>query len=232
MGRYKLFTDGEANPKTALSTQYGYASLILHLAPAKSSGYEVCPHASTGCRKACLNRVGYGRYLNCQQARIKRTKLWFENREQFKKLAIRDIQAHLRHCKRVGLKPAIRLNGTSDIAWEQAWPELFTTFPSVQFYDYTKNPDRCMKSYRLPANYHLVFSRTEDNQASVKRVMRSGKTSVAVVFRTEEMPKKYNSCPVVYGDAHDLQFLHPSKVVLGLKAKGRTAKYDKTGFVV
>lgn len=231
MGRYKLFTRGESNPKTALSVGQGYATMILHLAPAKSSGHEVCPFASAGCRKACLNRVGYGRYLSVQQSRINRTKLWFEDRQEFKRLVVRDMQAHLRYCGRVGLKPAVRLNGTSDIAWEREWPELFKMFPGVQFYDYTKNPDRCMRSYRKPKNYHLTFSRTEDNTASVKRVMRSGACPVAVVFRTENMPETYSGKPVLYGDGHDLQFLHPP-VVLGLKAKGRTAKADKSGFVV
>lgn len=232
--KMRLLTKGESNPKTALSVGMGYYTAILHLAHACSSGYEVCPYRSSGCTHACLNSIGFGRYKKTQKARIARTKLWFESRQQFKAMLIADIQEHIRRCARHNLKPAIRLNGTSDIAWEVEFPEVFSLFPNVQFYDYTKNSQRCMKSYKLPSNYKLIFSRSECNNKEVSRVLRSGKCSVAVVFNANEktMPQKYKNRNVVYGDSHDLHFLHPSNVVVGLKAKGLRAKYDKSGFVV
>ncbi len=36
------------------------------------------------------------------------------------------------------LSPAVRLNDTSDLSWERLHPDLFTEFPNIQFYDYTK----------------------------------------------------------------------------------------------
>jgi hypothetical protein len=45
----------DANAKTVKGQGRGYMTAILYLAPADESGYEVCPMASQGCRKACLN---------------------------------------------------------------------------------------------------------------------------------------------------------------------------------
>jgi hypothetical protein len=55
-----------------------------------------------------------------------------------------------------GRRPAVRLNGTSDDPWERVCPELFTRFPQVQFYDYTKDPRR---PRHTPPNYYPNFSR-------------------------------------------------------------------------
>ena len=58
-----LLTKGSSNVKIAKSEKYGggiYSTMILHLAPAKISGYNVCPKASEGCKKICLNMSGHG----------------------------------------------------------------------------------------------------------------------------------------------------------------------------
>jgi hypothetical protein len=74
----------------------------------------------------------------------------------FKQDVIEDIRKLVRICERDNLRPAVRLNGTSDIAWEREWRELFDMFPQVQFYDYTKDPSRLAYSHYLPTNYHLT----------------------------------------------------------------------------
>ena len=80
----------------------------------------------------------------------------------------------------------------------------------------------------LPANYHLTFSRKENNQAKVELVVAMG-GNVAVVF--DKLPQSYLGKQVVDGDATDLRFLDPKGVIVGLKAKGR-GKKDTSGFVV
>jgi hypothetical protein len=127
----------------------------------------------------------------------------------------------------------VRLNGTSDIAWERVDPDLFQLFSGVQFYDYTKSPQR-MRNYLtglLPENYHLTFSRTESNEPECSKVLARG-GNVAVCFATlPPLGIEYLGAPVVNGDAHDLRFQDRSGVVVGLTAKGR-AKHDRTGFTV
>ena len=101
---------------------------------------------------------------------------------------------------------------------------IMSMFPTLQFYDYTKRANRAA----LPANYKLTFSLAENNDADALTVLARGGT-VAAVFR-KALPDTYWGYPVIDGDEHDLRFLDPAGVVVGLKAKGN-AKRDQSGFV-
>lgn len=128
-----------------------------------------------------------------------------------------------------GLKPAIRLNGTSDIPFENLsifGKTLFEHFPKIRFYDYSKSPKRVLGN--KIKNYHLTFSLSESNIEVAKVVAAAGK-NVAAVFRKK--PKTFWGKKVLDGDSHDLRFLDKKGVIVGLSAKGR-AKKDKTGFVI
>ena len=229
----KLLTDGDNNPKTMKSNKAGdFITSILHLAPAKSSGIgNVCTSASPGCIASCLFTAGRGRMQNVQVARIAKTKMWFEHREKFVELLIKEIGSLVKKAAKLGKLPALRLNGTSDIIWEKQAPELFTLFPTVQFYDYTKHVFRCGKNYKLPVNYHLTFSRSETNDAECKRVIKAGKCNVAVVFENKNYPPIWMGRPTYSMDDTDLRFLDPPKSVGALYAKGK-AKKDNSGFVL
>lgn len=208
----------------------GYMSAIMYLAPASISGKNMCPKSSAGCRASCLFTSGIaGAFPRINQYRINKTQFYLSDRQGFKTKLIREITNFVKYCKAKGQRPAIRLNGTSDIVWEKVMPELFTAFPEVQFYDYTKIIRRLEKP--LPKNYHLTFSRSETNDEECKKALKLG-FNVAVVFdHKKPMPKKYFSKVVNTGDDDDLRFLDKQGVVIGLKAKGK-AKRDNTGFVV
>lgn len=224
----RLFSKIGSNPKIAKSdaSGEGYLTLILHLSPANKSGYETCAFASPGCRASCLNSAGLGKTNIVQNARIAKTKLWFENRDAFKVQLVKEITGFLKKCLKLGVKPAIRLNGTSDIAFERVWPELFAQFPTVTFYDYTKDPSRV--GWVLP-NYHITFSRSETNDSDCLKVLQNG-GNVSVVFHGEDYPPSWNNYPTHNAYDHDLRFLDPPGVG-ALCAKGR-AKRDVSGFVV
>ncbi len=219
----------DANAKTVKGQGRGYMTAILYLAPADESGYEVCPMASKGCRKACLNKAGMGAFSNVQAARIAKTRWYFEDRGAFMAQLVAEVRAFIRKAIKLGLIPVVRLNGTSDIPWErvsvEGQPNIMSLFPSVQFYDYTKRHNR----RDLPANYHLTFSLAEDNDPRA-RVAASNGANIAVVFRNDKFPSTFMGMPVVDGDADDLRFLDGRGVVVGLKAKG-PAKKDMSGFV-
>lgn len=181
------------NPKTEKSKVQTY---ILHLAPADTSGVNVCPGAGN-CRKICLHFAGNPVYMNNKQAaRIRRTLAFSNHRNDFMLLLVCAILGKLG--KHSGETIAVRLNGTSDIAWENVdftvSPE-FATFcrrkfgadlpigkrnifevfnyisanggPLVVFYDYTKIKRNWPECARL--GYHLTFSFDgHDNKPNLK----------------------------------------------------------------
>jgi hypothetical protein len=224
------------NPKLLKGQKKGYLSSVLHLAPADLSGKNTCPKATAGCKAACLNTAGRGGIFKkgettntIQQARIRKTKMFFENRNQFMLDLVKEIQATIKKAEKQGLIPVFRLNGTSDLSWEKyeviSGKNIFQMFPEVQFYDYTKILGR--KVSHIP-NYHLTFSKADGNDMDVRLAASNG-MNIAAVFK--ELPEKYIGRPVINGDETDLRFLDPKGVIVGLKAKGK-AKKDTTGFVV
>ena len=214
-----------ANPKIQKGTKLGYLSFILHLAPSTLSGKNTCPKATPGCIAACLNTAGRGGMFRkgettntIQKARIRKTKQYFDEREQFLADLEADIRKAIKFAAKQGLIPVFRLNGTSDLAVEK-WG-IIEKFPTVQFYDYTKVLGR--KVSHLP-NYHLTFSKADGNDSDVAEALLQGMSVVAVY---DEIPAGVPSA-----DETDLRFLDPKGIMLGLKAKGR-AKKDYTGFVI
>lgn len=228
----KLLT--ATNPKLVKGEAFGYKSFGLHLSPYTLSGRNLCPNASAGCAAACLNTSGYGRYSKIQEARLRKTKLFNENREEFMKNLVREVNAKVNTAKKTGDKLSFRLNLTSDVVWESVKYQgktILELFPNVQFMDYTKNPKRMLNFLegKLPSNYHLTFSRSESNQDATDIIMGCG-GNVAVVF-DKRLPKTYKGKKVINGVEHDLRFLDPKGIVVGLVALGQ-GKKDKSGFIV
>lgn len=218
------------NYKTTKGEKKGVLTGILYLAPAKISGYEVCPRRSEGCTKACLYTAGMGAFSNVQQARINKTKLFFEDRDAFMDQLRKDIKALVRKARKLNMTPAVRLNGTSDIEWTR-FP-IMSEFSDIQFYDYTKVAIRLQAD--KPSNYDLTFSKNEANDKECIEALKLG-TNVAIVFDTkkgEELPDTWNDFEVIDGDDTDLRFMDPKGgYVIGLRAKGKARK-DTSGFVV
>jgi hypothetical protein len=249
-----LLTTG--NPKIAKGEGHGVLTAIMHLAPEKVSGRNVCPHATAGCAAACLNTAGRGGIgldadgLNTiQAARIRRTRYFHRDRAGFLTQLVEEVERHERAAKRHGMLPAVRLNGTSDLPWErfpverngQTFPHIMAAFPEVTFYDYTKWPARLRPLVASIPNYSLTYSLAESNEAHAAEALAAG-MNVAAVFavkRGQPLPATHSlahpcGVPVVGvvidGDATDLRFRDPSGVIVGLRAKGR-AIHDRTGFV-
>jgi len=218
----KLLTT--ANFKTVKGEKLGVLTGILYLAPAKISGYEVCPRRSAGCTAACLYTAGMGAFSNVQQARINKTKMYFEDRPNFLFQLEKDIKALVKKAKKLNMKPAIRLNGTSDINWMSSG--IMDKFPDVQFYDYTKVLRRLKD--KIPTNYNITFSKSEDNNSECETALELG-FNVAAVFKN--LPQQYMGRQVINGDETDVRFADGKGVVIGLTAKGRARK-DLSGFVI
>jgi len=208
----KLLSTG--NPKILKGLKQGFNTYIMHLAPANLSGYETCPKRTAGCTAACLNTAGRGGMFKkgentnaIQKARIRKTKMFFENRTEFFTQLVKDIELGIKQSDKKDLVPVFRLNGTSDLSFEKyevirngkLFRNIFSAFPEVQFYDYTKILGRKVSEI---SNYHLTFSAADGNDIDVTKAVAQG-YNVAVVFgikKTLPMPEDYVGMPVFNGD--------------------------------
>ncbi len=222
----------DQNAKTVKGNKRGYITGVLYLAPSTESGTNVCPFASKGCSASCLYTAGMGIFKSVQKSRIAKTLRLFKDRVGFLAQIEKDIVGGIKRAKQEGKKFVVRLNGTSDLPVE-TWG-FMDKFKDIQFYDYTKHPSR-MRSFlegRMPKNYHLTFSLSEDNESVAKEVLKHG-GNVAVVFKTKDeksLPKTFWDFKVINGDLDDLRFKDPKNVIVGLKMKGK-AIHDISGFV-
>ena len=235
----------EADAKTDKGTASGYLTGILYLAPGELAGVgNLCVHASAGCLAACLFTAGRaGIFEAVNKARVMRTRFLHDNRAGFLITLRGEIAALVRKAKRRGLKPVVRLNGTSDLPWEKLAPELFTDFPDVRWYDYTKSIRRALAYAKgeLPKGYHLTFSLSETNATAAGIALAAG-VNVAAVADGVKVGKPLAFAgmteprPTFSADRHDLRFLDrkgkDGRGRIGLlKAKGK-ARGDASGFVI
>ncbi len=240
MSYIKTVLLGKNNHKTIKGEKYGYITYIMYMSPYtdNSKGINICPHASKGCAGACLFKSGFGgMYDKVQEGRRNKTEWYLSNREEFMLQLVKEIGKLEK--KHSGGKDTlcIRLNGTSDIRWEKIkvidGKNIFEIFPDVIFYDYTKNPNRFDGS--MPSNYHLTFSRSEENHFIAMELLSKG-NNVAIVF--DNVPNEFEGYRVINGDESDLRFLDDKGVIVGLKYKFQTGKGAdnstafKTGFAI
>lgn len=232
-----------ANPKVAKgAADLGYLPGVLHLAPATMAGVNVCPWSSPECVAGCLNTAGRGGigldasgWNAIQAARIRRTVAFVTDPEGFAADLVRSIDHLVRTASRYGLRPALRLNGTSDIAWHRIAPGLvgYAQERGCRMYEYTKRP----KPDALAHGIDVTYSYPGGEGRCLSRFIDAG-ARVAVVFDTRKghaLPDRWQSpagdvYPVIDGDAHDLRFTDPGGVVVGLRAKGKARNVQGTRF--
>lgn len=244
----KLIASG-SNAKTVKGDKASdYETAIMYLAPHESAGgINVCPMAVlASCVEGCLNTAGRaGMFQSIPEARKRKTRLYRDDRAAFMATLHRDVARFAAWCERRGRKPAVRLNGTSDIQWERGhiytvdgvrYASIMDAFPQVTFYDYTKIYTRVDKP--VPSNYFLTLSYSAANghyAAEVRLRVRQGKANMAVVYRNKSAVVAAELALgrwFVDGDQTDLRFLDPTGgYVVALYAKGK-AKQDRSGFVV
>ena len=224
----KLLNSG--NYKTSKGEKYGWKTYGLHLAPFNISGKNVCSSASAGCSTACLNTAGRGIMRSVQDARVKKTRRFFEDRDGFLSQLYKEIQSSVKSAAKKQIDSCFRLNLTSDLPWENM---VVKRFPDSQFYDYTKHLKRFVRFLegKLPSNYHLTYSRDETTPDTLVKSLCASGGNVAVVFRGKKLPRRWLGIEVIDGDDSDLRFQDGEGKIVGLLEKG-LAKKDETGFVV
>lgn len=224
----------DGNAKTIKGQKKGFKTAIMYLTPGRGSGENMCPTAALAqCEAPCLNTAGMGAMSNVQIGRLRKTLFFQQYRDEFLVLLRKEIRRCVKSITKSGYDPLIRLNGTSDIRWENFG--IPQEFPEVQFYDYTKLINR----KNVPSNYDLTFSYSGvPLYQHVNEQAASAGYRIAVVFRERAIVQRllenggsFMGLPVVDGDDTDIRHLDPHGSIVALYAKGKARK-DTSGFVV
>lgn len=222
--------------KTELSEKNGVLTYGVYLAPWNLSGYQVCA-GGRHCHDFCLSGSGQNKadilargekHSKINISRIKKTRLFYENRPVFMKLLIHEIKRAANKAAAKGMPFAVRLNCTSDLS-----PELFVhdgqnildIFPNIQFYDYTKVSNR-VKLLGKYTNYDLTFSFDGYNRKTAEKFLNNG-GRVAVVFDGHNLPAYFDGWRVIDGNSYDFRFKDPGRVVVGLSYHPVANDYKK-----
>lgn len=251
MKRKPLLSKDTSNAKLAKTHDvhgHDWETLILYLAPAEVAFEKLladegtkqqlqgvivrtlCAASTEACRRDCLYYQGRARlFKEVNAARLRKTIQFILEPLEFMAQLHGEIRRALAAAKRKGKRLAVRLNGTSDIDWTP----FVRLYPDVVFYDYTKTA-RGMAFARgtLPENYHITFSRSEENRNIALRVLRAG-GNVAVVVDSK-VDVDWSDERLIDGDKHDARFLDgrsPDGLVVVLRAKGSLkGQGSDTGF--
>lgn len=228
----------------------GVLTAVAYLSPGREAGVNMCPMAA-GCEAGCLGTTtGRLRMDQATRARISKTLWLMLYRDHFLRRLNWEIIGHTMTAEALGMIPAVRMNGSSDIAWERhGVPQAH---PEVQFYDYTKLPAKSRA--KAPSNYRLTFSLSEraDSKRHALEWLDAG-GNVAVVVAGESTKVKdakaaaagiieagtlttwhggqFHTHPAIDGDLTDIRFDDPPGAWVVLYAKGGALK-DISGFVV
>ena len=225
----------DQSAKMMKSKRNGTITYCVYLAPANMSGYEVCP-CSQFCRKFCLNGSGVNRVeINAvgaeesriNKVRIKKTRLFFENKELFMRIMIHEIIKTRRYAEKHNMEFSVRLNGTSDISPEDfiiGGLNILDLFPDVQFYDYTKVYARVhlLEKYK---NYDLTYSYNGHNWGACKKFLERGGKVAVVFYNREMMPLGFGGYPVINANNYDMRYLDPASTIMGLTYHRTGANY-------
>jgi len=228
-GKKKLLQPGANNVKLKKNI---VKSFILNLSPYKQNnkGRNLCAKASPGCIASCLYTAGFGKFTSVQQSRQLNTEVFLKHTDVFLGLLQQELIKLNEKAGKENTQYAVRLNGTSDMDWLLLFHKKLNWYPTalknIILYDYTKHVDRMF--YYQGTNYHLTFSKSENNWSDCVRVLDAG-MNVAVVFK--QLPTTYMGYRVEDGDLSDDRYFDSTGVIIGLRPKGR-AKKDTTGFVV
>lgn len=241
MAKFNLIGDDKSNHKLGLLPDDKrhltdvFKVFGLSLAPASTSGYNVCPQSTAACRATCvLDNVGNANYPAVKEARIRKTRLMIENPAEFHRLLRADFEKIGRLADRDGFIPLIRLDVASDLGWFR----YARDFPEFRFYGYTKVFSRFTKP--IPRNMSLTYSW---NDKSLERgvdpaVIFDAGQNIAAVVSTRYKRGKRPSDPLpsmidffghrkrpVDGDLHDWRIpeLDGRGRLIALRFKGSNA---------
>jgi hypothetical protein len=213
------------------------------------SGYNTCAGASLQCARECIVFSGHGqRFMihngrhNVLIARIARTLIMKEHREQFNARFIKEVQAKIRKARKLSVGIALRPNVFTDEPFHIHMPQLWD-LDLDYIYDYTKILKASKLTMHALGTYHITLSRNENTkQTDMIRAINCGINVTLVIDLQdgEAFPDTWTfddgyesvTVPTIDGDKSDHRFLDPQgvAVLLKLKRSGNVDGDDTSGF--
>ena len=157
----RMFSTDSA--KAIKADKYGYLNGINYAAQHTSAGVgNMCPNASPGCISLCLGKYSGQASMvadlengtnNVRESRKRKTRYMTENMQGYLQECCEHIERMQIKADKLGKKLCIRMNGSTDIAFERikikarGGVNIFKAFPDVQFVDYTKIASRFTADY-------------------------------------------------------------------------------------
>jgi hypothetical protein len=201
----------------------------------RANNFNLCVGASLECIRSCLVFSGHNTAdpYNLLLKKAKTSALMLEP-AAFGRMLLAACEHH-RGGPRKRARSMVRLNVYSDVPWELVFPDLFTSLSDLQFYDYTKVPDRS-----VPSNYDLTFSFSGRNLPRVMRELDRGRKAAFVFLDTAKwedkrapefsprrggLPDSFLGHEVINGDISDVRPYDqdmaegPGPYIVGLKWK-------------
>jgi len=222
----------DSSSKLVKGKKYEFSTLGLYLAPASKSGRNVCGFAGA-CKAPCLDESGRvlmekrGGKSTIQLARLLKTWLHEFRLDLFNKAICHEIRKAEKLAKKKNQQFCVRLNCTSDLDFS----DIIASFPSVQFYDYTKDPNR-----QSMDNYHLTYSWDSFSKGRLpfyrQAIARGQKVAFPVV--KADLDRILALPSTLEMDSSDLRFLDGDGQygILAIKETGNTAQGIRDGFML
>jgi len=222
----------DSSSKLVKGKKYEFSTLGLYLAPASKSGRNVCTFAGA-CKAPCLDESGRvlmekrGGKSTIQVARLLKTWLHEFRQDLFNMAICHEIKKEAKLAKKKGQSFCVRLNCTSDLDFS----EVIASFPDIQFYDYTKDPNR-----QAMDNYHLTYSWDSFSKGRLpfykQAIARGQKVAFPVV--KADLDRILALPSTLEMDSSDLRFLdgEGSYGILAIKETGNTQQGIRDGFML
>jgi len=173
--------------------------------------FNACPFATESCQDLCLAFSGHGGLsTNVASCRARRSLAFLSDREAFAKALLWAAGLSYRKARRLGLPYALRLNGTQELPWWEAWcgfslsseeaslfselfsvsiepgfhtlPSLLSSVPFLSLYDYLKAPlyGRSGLLAAREAGVHVTASLAADQERASSRAIDAAEYGFAV----------------------------------------------------
>jgi len=222
----------DSSSKLVKGKQYEFSTLGLYLAPASKSGRNVCGFAGA-CKAPCLDESGRvlmekrGGKQTIQVARLLKTWLHEFRIDLFNMAICHEIKREAKLAKKKGQSFCVRLNCTSDLDFS----EIIASFPEIQFYDYTKNPNR-----QSMDNYHLTYSWDSFSKGRLpfyRQALERGQ-KIAFPVVKDDLGRILALPNTLEMDSSDLRFLDGDGQygILAIKETGNTQQGIRDGFML
>jgi len=216
-----------ADAKTVKGQTQGWTTAIFYGAPGDIIGYNLCGGKTPECFMFCIFNTGRGQQGATTRARIVKTLCMLRDPDRF----FTAIRKQLERLHRSGKRVAVRLNGTTDLAWTRwigdTMHDLYDR-DRFRFYDYVKDTRTLMFGRLLNKQAGTKIIRytqsvSEYNYRLFLKAAHRGEGQWAVVSNTLQPGDWVGHLECVDGDGTDLRFLDPEDCIVILRPKGKLA---------